>query len=118
MSERHWRLFAQDMLDSIGKIHQYTQGMSYDEFVRDSKTLDAVYRNLEIIGEAARRIPESVQEQYSDVPWAQIVALRNRLAHTYFAVDETIIWDIVQNDLPSLETRLKATLNQQTEDSS
>jgi uncharacterized protein with HEPN domain len=111
MSERHWWLFAQDMLDSIGRIYQYVQGLSYDEFAQDPKTLDAVFRNLEIIGEAARRVPETIQEQYPEVPWAPIVALRNRLAHGYFAIDEAIIWDIVRNDLPVLEAHLKVILN-------
>ncbi|MCX7925372.1 MAG: DUF86 domain-containing protein [Fimbriimonadales bacterium] len=117
MSERHWRLFVHDMLDCIGKIYQYVQGLSYDEFAQDSKTLDAVFRNLEVIGEAARRIPDEVQEQFPEVPWAQIIALRNRLAHGYFAIDEAIIWNIVQNDLPELETRLKTILTQYTRDS-
>jgi uncharacterized protein with HEPN domain len=107
MSKRDWALFLQDMLESIGNIAQYTRGMSFQDFLKDSRTRDAVVRNLEILGEAARRIPPDIQERYAEIPWAQIVGLRNRLIHGYFLVDYGIVWEIVQNELPPLRRRLE-----------
>jgi uncharacterized protein with HEPN domain len=95
------------MLDIIGKIGQYTSGMSYQEFLQDSRTQDAVVRNLEVLGEAARRIPPDIQEGYPEIPWAQIVGLRNRLIHGYFLVDYGILREIVQNELSPLRRRLE-----------
>ena len=110
MSEREGWLFLQDILESIEKIVQYVQGLTYEQFVQDDKTWDAVLRNLEIIGEAARRVPAAIQVQHPEVPWGQIVALRNRLIHGYFAVDEEIVWDIVTNELPTLRTQIERIL--------
>jgi uncharacterized protein with HEPN domain len=107
MSKRDWTLFLQDMLDIIGKIGQYTSGMSYQEFLQDSRTQDAVVRNLEVLGEAARRIPPDIQERYPEIPWAQLVGLRNRLIHGYFLVDYGIVWEIVQDELPQLRRELE-----------
>jgi uncharacterized protein with HEPN domain len=107
MSKRDWTLFLQDMLDIIGKIGQYTSGMSFQEFLQDSRTQDAVVRNLEVLGEAARRIPPDIQERYPEIPWAQIVGLRNRLIHGYFLVDYGIVWEIVQNELSPLREKLE-----------
>lgn len=107
MSDREGVLFLHDILESIEKIERYVQGLTYEQFVQDSKTLDAVLRNLEIIGEAARHVPAAIQAQYSEVRWGQIVALRNRLLHGYFAVDEGIVWDIVVNELPDLRLQIE-----------
>jgi uncharacterized protein with HEPN domain len=107
MSKRDWTLFLQDMLDIIGKIGQYTSGVSFQDFLQDSRTQDAVVRNLEVLGEAARRIPPDIQERYPEIPWAQIVGLRNRLIHGYFLVDYGIVWEIVQNELSPLREKLE-----------
>lgn len=107
MSEREGVLFLHDILESIEKIGQYVQGLTYERFVHDNKTLDAELRNLEIIGAAARRVPTTIQLQYPEVRWAQIVAIRNRLIHGYFAVDEEIVWDIVVNELPGLRLQIE-----------
>jgi len=107
MSKRDWTLFLQDMLDIIGKIGQYTSGMSFQEFLQDSRTQDAVVRNLEVLGEEARRIPPDIQGRYAEIPWAQIVGLRNRLIHGYFLVDYGIVWEIVQSELSALREKLE-----------
>ncbi len=107
MSKRSWILFLQDMLESIGNIAQYTSGMNFQDFMQDHRTRDAVVRNLEVLGEAARRIPPAIQERCPEIPWAQIVSLRNRLIHGYFLVDYGIVWEIVQNELPPLRQRLE-----------
>ena len=110
MSKRDWRLFVYDMLDSIGKIESYLSDMSYEEFLDDDKTKDAVVRNLEIIGEAANRIPEKVKEKHQEIPWRQIVGLRNRLIHGYFVVDYRIVWNIATKELSRLKFQLKKML--------
>jgi uncharacterized protein with HEPN domain len=107
MSKRDWILFLQDMLESIGKIGQYTSGMGFQDFLQDSRTQDAVVRNLEVLGEAARGIPADIRERYPEIPWAQIVGMRNRLVHGYFLVDYGIVWEIVQNELSPLREKLE-----------
>ncbi len=99
MSKRDWKLFITDILDCIEKIERYTSGSSYEDFMRDDKTKDAVVRNLEIIGEAANRIPQHIQEEYKEVPWSKIVGLRHRLIHGYFVVDYDIVWNIKKIEL-------------------
>jgi uncharacterized protein with HEPN domain len=103
------------MLESIGNIAQYTSGMSFQDFLKDTRTRDAVVRNLEVMGEAARRIPDDIRERYPEIPWAQIVGLRNRLIHGYFLVDYGIVWEIVQNELPQLRRRLEQIMQEVSE---
>ena len=110
MSKRDWRLFVYDMLDSIRKIETYISGMAYEEFLEDEKTKDAVVRNLEVIGEAANKIPEEVKIKHQEIPWRQIIGLRNRLIHGYFVVDYRIVWDIATKELYRLKFQLKKLL--------
>ncbi|WP_448591175.1 HepT-like ribonuclease domain-containing protein [Thermoflexus hugenholtzii] len=105
-------LFLKDMLESIGRIEEYTSGLTLEGFLVDRRTQDAVLRNLEILGEAARNLPLAIRERYQDIPWAQIMSLRNRLIHGYFIVDYEIVWDIIKNDLPVLRERLKEILRE------
>ncbi|MGC8720497.1 MAG: DUF86 domain-containing protein [Thermodesulforhabdaceae bacterium] len=107
MSKRDWKLFIIDILESIGKIGDYIRDCSLEEFLSDSKTKDAVIRNLEIIGEAANQIPKHIQQKYEGIPWAQIIGMRNRLAHGYFVVDYEIVWNIVKKELPELKEKIK-----------
>jgi len=96
-----------DILECIEKIESFVSGFSYEEFLQDEKTKDAVVRNLEIIGEAAKKIPQEIQKKYEEIPWAQIIGLRNRLIHGYFLVDYDIVWEIVSKELSNLKIRLK-----------
>lgn len=91
MPERDVRLFLFDMLESIARIERYIDGLDKVTFVANDMALDAVTRNLEIIGEAARQIPETLREQYPLIPWRRVVGLRNIVIHQYFAVDPNII---------------------------
>jgi uncharacterized protein with HEPN domain len=97
------RLYIEDIRLSCQKIIRFTNGMSFKDFTTDDRTYDAVIRNLEIIGEAARNVPPEVKGQYPDIEWRATSALRNILAHEYFGILDEIIWDIVQNKVPSLE---------------
>jgi len=110
MSKRNWRLFVNDILECIEKIEKYISNLSYDDFVKDNKTKDAVVRNLEIIGEAANQIPLNIRKRYKDIPWVQIIGLRHRLIHGYFIVDYDIVWNIIKKELPDLKTKIKEIL--------
>ena len=96
-------LYLEDILLACQKIKRYTAGMSLADFRGDERTDDAVIRNLEIIGKAARNVEPEFQQQYPEVEWRSITALRNILAHGYFSIKDEIVWDIVQNKVPQLE---------------
>lgn len=99
MSKREIGFLLEDLLEAGEKIKSYTAGFSKETFFGDNKTIDAVIRNLEIIGEASNRIPEEFKIENAEIPWRQLVGLRNRIIHEYFGVDLDIIWNIIQNDL-------------------
>jgi len=107
VSKREPTLFLYDILECIKKIEKYISGMTYEEFEKDERTVDAVLRNLEIIGEAARNIPSEFRTKYADIPWRHIVGLRNVVIHEYFGVDLENIWEIITNDLPVLKKKVK-----------
>ena len=100
---RDYRLYLDDILDSISKITLYIEDMDIDAFSNDQKTIDAVVRNLEIIGEAARNLPAETKESTTEIEWKKIVGLRNILIHEYFGINKEIIWNIVQTKLPPLQ---------------
>ena len=101
---RDYGLYLDDILEAIDRIHQYVQGMDENDFRSDRKTQDAVIRNLEIIGEAARNLPDSLRSEDVEIEWRKIVGLRNILAHEYFGVSVPIVWDIVRNKLQPLRS--------------
>lgn len=100
---RDYRVCLEDILEAIHKIRSYTVGLNLETFRLESKTFDAVVRNLEIIGEATKGIPDSARLLHPEVDWRRLTALRNILIHEYFGVDAEIIWDVVQNKLTALE---------------
>ena len=100
-------LFLDDILDACRKIRRYTVNVTPDQFRSDEKTVDAVVRNLEVIGEAAKKLPDEFRDQIRDVEWQRIAGLRDILIHEYFGIDVEIIWDIVQNKVPTLELRVE-----------
>jgi uncharacterized protein with HEPN domain len=103
MSKRFWKLFVEDVLESLTRIGNYTENMDFEDFRADRKTIDAVVRNFEIIGEASRSIPNEIKEKYENVDWKGIIGLRNRIAHEYFGISTTIIWHILKEELPPLK---------------
>jgi uncharacterized protein with HEPN domain len=102
MSKRPVDLLVVDIREAIKRIENYIEGMSFEDFSQDQKSIDAVARNLEIMGEAANRLPDEFKESHSDIEWYKIVGLRHRIVHEYFGVDLQIIWQILQKDLPEL----------------
>ena len=107
MSRRPSVILLNDILESIAKTQIYTRGMNKKSFLSDQKTIDSVVRNLEIIGEAASRLPKNIYALFPDIPWKQIIGLRHRIVHDYFDVDREIVWEIIRRDLPKLEPKIK-----------
>ncbi len=85
-------LYLEDIVEACDTISRYPEGVTYEELLRDSMRLDAVVRNLEIVGEAASRLPEPIRDEVPDVPWPQVIAMRNTLIHGYFGIDPEIVW--------------------------
>jgi uncharacterized protein with HEPN domain len=110
VSPRDWRDRVRDILDAIAEIRQFTRGMDYETFKGDDKSIRAVEMNFIIIGEAANQIPEEIEEKYTMIPWSLMRAMRNRIVHVYFKVDEKLMWDTIQKDLPPLVPELEKLL--------
>ena len=102
MSKRNTILLLEDMLDAALKIQRYTEGLSFDLFLSDDKTIDAVVRNFEIIGEAANRIDPDFRTKNPEIDWKRIRGFRNRIVHDYFGIDYEIVWTIVEENLTNL----------------
>ena len=111
MSKRSIALLLEDMIEAIEKIRRFTDGYDLPSFLQDDKTKDAVVRNLEVIGEAANRIPQPFRDLSPTIPWKRIIGLRNRIVHEYFGIDPLIIWQIVQTDLPNFHELLQNVYN-------
>jgi uncharacterized protein with HEPN domain len=100
---RDFRLYLDDILEAIHQIRSYLADQDEEAFKKDRKTQDAIIRNLEIIGEAAGKLPEQIQKGEPEVDWRKITGLRNILIHEYFGINLPIVWDVVQNKLDPLE---------------
>jgi uncharacterized protein with HEPN domain len=107
---RDWKLRVADILDAIAAIQRYTSGMDYNTFASDRKTVDAVIRNITVIGEAARCVPTDVEAATIHIPWKDMREMRNVVVHIYFGVNKQILWDTIQVDLPPLVPILKKLL--------
>jgi uncharacterized protein with HEPN domain len=107
MSRRDPQVLIEDILTALAKIQRYVSGLTRDQFLADEKTIDAVVRNLEIIGEATRQLPAAYRDERPHVPWHQIAGLRNRIVHDYFGLDLELIWEIVEVELPRLHVLIR-----------
>ncbi len=103
MTKRQLQDYLQDILDAIDAIETFTSGIDFESFAQNLEKVFAVSRALEIIGEAVKRIPDSVRSQYPDIPWRDIAGIRDKLIHDYFNADVGIIWKAVQEDVPMLK---------------
>ena len=108
MSKRNSDLLINDILESGNKIMSYTHNLSYEDFINDDKTIDAVIRNFEIIGEAANRLTEEFKDNHPNIDWHKIRGFRNRIVHDYFGIDFSIVWQIKESFLPDMISKIKA----------
>lgn len=107
MSERQPSILLSDMLDSIDAILEYTNGMDFEAFLGDRKTRDAVIRNLQVLGEAANRVPKISRDEYPEIEWMRIIRSRHILVHDYAGIDYEIVWRIIEVHLPPLKDVLR-----------
>ena len=105
---REWRFYIDDMIDFAEKVLAYTGGLDQAGFEARGLTYDATLRNLELIGEAATRIPEEVRAAHPEIPWRMIIATRNRIIQGYLGIDDDTLWSVVQDDVPELLSLLRA----------
>jgi len=97
---RSYLMYLEDIQLAMGRIAEYIEGFSFIKFKQDCKTVDAVIRNFEIIGEASKNLPDDLKKKYANIPWIEMYLLRNKVSHEYFGVDYEIIWDVAVNYLP------------------
>jgi len=104
--------FLRDILDSIDKIENFIEGLESDEFAEDNKTVYAVIRAIEIIGEATKNLPESLKKEHSEVPWRKMTGSRDKMIHGYFGVDLEVIWSTIKEDIPSVKPLIEKILDE------
>ncbi|OGY57442.1 MAG: hypothetical protein A3H67_02185 [Candidatus Buchananbacteria bacterium RIFCSPLOWO2_02_FULL_46_11b] len=107
MSKRNIKLYLDDIKDAIGKIEKYSKNLSFNKFSKNNLVIDAIVRNLEVIGEAAKNISVKFKDEYKDIPWNKIAGMRNIIVHEYFNVDLEILWKTIQQDIPKLKKAIK-----------
>ena len=111
MSKRDNLDLVKDIQEGIRRINSYVKMMSNDDFFEDTKTQDAVVRNLEIVGEAIKNISEDLKERYPQIQWKELAGLRDKLIHHYFGVNYDIVWHVVKNELPDILYQLDLIIN-------
>ena len=111
MPPRPWRERIEDIIAAIERVQTYTASMDFNEFLADHRTIDAVIRNLEVIGEASGHVPEAVQERNPTIPWREMRAMRNLLSHAYFVVDVEVVWKTICDNLPEVAPALRRLLD-------
>ena len=111
MSKRDLRLLPEDILEACHNILSYTSGMDYENFYGDKKTIDAVVRNFEVIGEAAAILPEDFKIKHPEIEWRRIIGFRNRIIHEYFGIDYENVWKIKEENIPELTERIEILIN-------
>ena len=102
--------YIYDILEAINEVEEFTQGMNFEGFAGDKKTVNAVIRSLEVIGEAAKKIPANVRKKYLKVPWKRMAGMRDKLIHEYHGIDLEIVWVVVKEELPPVSAEMEEVL--------
>ncbi|MEM3387549.1 MAG: DUF86 domain-containing protein [Nitrososphaerales archaeon] len=110
MRKRDYRDYLKDIIDSINDIEDFTKNMNFEEFAKDKKTINAVVRGIEVIGEAAKHIPRSIRDKYPSIPWKKMAGMRDKMIHEYFGVDIKILWKTIKKDIPQLKPLIQNVL--------
>jgi uncharacterized protein with HEPN domain len=105
-NKRDYRDYLIDIVNSIADIQSFIKGMSYEDFFHDNKTINAVVRSIEIIGEATKNLPQTIKEKDETIPWKKMAGMRDKMIHEYFGIDYTIVWKTAKNTLPKLKNKL------------
>jgi len=103
---RDYKAYLKDILEAIDRIESYITNLTFDDFSESRLYQDAIVRNLEIIGEAVKRLPEKIIDKYPEIEWKKIAGLRDILIHAYFGIDTEIVWDVVKNKIPELKDQI------------
>ncbi len=112
MKNRDYRDYLQDILDAVDDIESFVDDMTYEAFIKDRKTLNAVVRSIEIIGEASKNIPETMKTKYKELPWKQMTGMRDKLIHAYFGIDTETLWKAVKENIPPLKKAIQKILKE------
>jgi uncharacterized protein with HEPN domain len=113
---RNYLVYLQDIFDAMKAIEDFVKDMSFEEFLKNDMARSAVIRKFEIIGEAANNIPTMIQVKYSEVPWTDMVGMRNILIHQYFAIDDDIVWSTIKNKLPDVKAKIEIVIKALTQE--
>jgi uncharacterized protein with HEPN domain len=113
MKKRDATDYLKDILQAIDEVETFIDDLTYDEFINDKKTLNAVVRSIEVIGEATKNIPESIRSKYPELPWREMAGMRDKLIHGYFGIDTETIYKAAKQDLPPLKTPIQKILKEQ-----
>lgn len=112
MSKREQKLYFEDILLAIKKIEKYSGNLNFADFSKDEKTIDAVIRNFEVMGEAVNNLSDEIKSKNVDLPWRKIISMRNKIIHEYFGVDLEIIWQTIKEDLPEFKKQITLIANE------
>jgi len=107
MKRRDYRDYLRDMLESVDDIESFIGGMSFEEFKRDKKTLNAVVRSIEVVGEAAKKIARALRDGHKEIPWKEMAAMRDKPTHEYFGIDVEILWKTAKDGMPPLRQLIR-----------
>lgn len=113
-SVRDWRLYADDIVESCARVQRFVKGMRYEDFAADERTQDAVIRNIEIIGEAVKNLPDTVLAHAQQIPWRKVRGMRDVLAHGYFGISLKVVWDAATTQMAELERAVRALIDDES----